>query len=1082
MGRLSHGGSGASERGCQNSLASERGCQSRSEPDSLASERGDSAARSVGAAIFVVALLIRLMPLGLYVTPDEPIWVLRSHQLLVAVETGNWAAVPQTGHPGMTTMALGALGIWLTARLDPVGAAAHRDWISRIASLAPENGAAFPHLVAFLPAGRVMVALVTAGGLALAYTIGRRRLGDRAARLMALFLAVDPFFAGHSGLLHTDGLQATFVLLAVLFACPEGNVFPRRDRHTCASGPREPAHGAAGIVAAAFFLALAGLAKMLGLLAAPGLALAVLIWWKDSIWRRGARVAALAMLTVGFLVVLYPPTWVQPRSALQSLISAVSYHEGIGLRPVFFAGETSTDPGPWFYPVVLVFRLTPPVLLGLLGFSWFRRGTTGGRSSRLLLTLLPAVSYLVGISVAGKKFDRYVLSVIPLLTLVAAVAWLRRARAWRFGALASLALPWALVSVLPLQYANPLLGGPWGAQAVVPLGWGEASGLAARWLNRQHSLAEGASVMTGNVPGIAGLFAGETWPWVVANVGCTDFVIGQGTGLPATYLLLADLWAAGRDQVRIYGHAPTVSIAESLVAPGLLPGIPADAAAPIADSDTLATWLVQRLADGGAFTWVHAPQCYPLTEAQLRHIIDAMAARGALVCESWNPVLGLATERCTALSALPETAAFTARFGGGLDLVEAAWESVVQAPRPLTVRLRWQAQVSLPEVEVYLALRGAEGADGIVWSEGGRRLLSDWGWAAPDWPVGKIADAEAYIPLPLHLPPGTYSLVLRVSGPQGAMGLATPDGVFGGTELILGKVQVTPASSAAGEIMLSTHIDGSWPGLKVLGADLSVDGVLAGRRLPFSLGLERVAGTPPTTLLWDLECGGVSRADGELPLEAAALDRWPLGYRYVLRFAPRVGPHTPAGECTLSVGPRRSEAGGDSALPLAVGEHVVLGAVAVDQRPRRYGAPEALDVVLHVSADQWADLLGIDVSAAELKPGDRLSVTLYWRARGDAARDYTVFVHAVGPDDQVWAQSDAWPAQGAAPTMTWTPGEIIADEHSLVLRDGAPSGVYTLYVGLYDAGNGSRVVLSVEGERVQDDRVAVTVFEVGHEP
>jgi hypothetical protein len=66
--------------------------------------------------------------------------------------------------------------------------------------------------------------------------------------------------------------------------------------------------------------------------------------------------------------------------------------------------------------------------------------------------------------------------------------------------------------------------------------------------------------------------------------------------------------------------------------------------------------------------------------------------------------------------------------------------------------------------------------------------------------------------------------------------------------------------------------------------------------------------------------------------------------------------------------------------------------------------------------------------------------------------------------------------------MTWTPGEIIADEHRLVLRDGAPSGIYTLYVGLYDAGAGSHVALFVNGERVPDDRVAVTTFEVVRQP
>ncbi len=176
--------------------------------------------RRLSAAIFVVALFVRLMPLGLYVTPDEPIWVLRSLRLLEALRAGDLTAIPQTGHPGMTTMALGALGAWVTERISPAKAAVHLDWISHIADLAPENSAAFPHLVYFLAAGRISVAIVASAGLALAYVIGRSRLGEKTARLLALFLALDPFFSGYAGLLHTDALQATFVLLAVLLAIP----------------------------------------------------------------------------------------------------------------------------------------------------------------------------------------------------------------------------------------------------------------------------------------------------------------------------------------------------------------------------------------------------------------------------------------------------------------------------------------------------------------------------------------------------------------------------------------------------------------------------------------------------------------------------------------------------------------------------------------------------------------------------------------------------------------------------------------------------------------------------------------------
>jgi hypothetical protein len=77
---------------------------------------------------------------------------------------------------------------------------------------------------------------------------------------------LDPLLIGHAGLLHTDALQATFVLLAVLFAIPPSS-------RTDLLRGRWPS-----IVFSGLFLALAGLTKLLGLLIAPGLALALLIW------------------------------------------------------------------------------------------------------------------------------------------------------------------------------------------------------------------------------------------------------------------------------------------------------------------------------------------------------------------------------------------------------------------------------------------------------------------------------------------------------------------------------------------------------------------------------------------------------------------------------------------------------------------------------------------------------------------------------------------------------------------------------------------------------------------------------------
>ncbi len=1023
---------------------------------------------ALGAAIFAVAVIVRLIPLGLYVTPDEPIWVLRSHQLLTAIETGDLSAVPQTGHPGMTTMALGALGIWLTERISPAEAAVQRDWIGRIASLAPENGAAFPHLVAFLPAGRTLVALVTSAGLALAFCVAKRRIGGQVARLAALCLALDPFVAGHSGLLHTDGLQATFVLLAVVFALPVR-------RRTTGNATRA---WLPSIVATAAFLALAGLTKTLGLLAAPGLALAIFLWWKGPIRVRVARVVVLGLLTTTFLVLLYPPMWFAPREAFDLLIGAVTYHEGIGLRPVFFAGETGTDPGVWFYPTVLFFRLTPPVLIGLLSWIWQRRDKCAIRFRYLAWILLPALSTLVGISAAGKKFDRYVLTLIPLLTIVAVTAWSHRSRAARLVGLVSLALPWASVALLPLQYADPILGGPWVAQHVVPLGWGEASGLAARWLS-QH--AGGASVMTSNVPGTAGLFTGSTIPWEESLLGCTDFLISGEGSPPGSYALLAELRAAGRAQSRVYGRVQTTTSLGPLVAPGPLPGLPADAVAPATDPVTLRAWLAQRTT-GDSFYWIHAPQCHPLTEAQLRHARDEAVEAGSLICEADGPILGWEAERCRVLADLPQGLPYLARFGGGLDLLAATWDGPTRPPDPVTLRLRWRAQVPQEEVEVYLALRSDGDGDEVTWAEGGRRLLNNWGWAAPDWPVGMTIDAEAYIVLPQHLPPGVYRLVLRVSGPQGILGIGRADGTFAGTELDLGTVDVGSARDHGAELSLDLPADSSWPGLRVVATELGTMRVLAGQQLPFSLGVERLEGEPPEGLHWDLVCNGVSRDGGTLSLPVGRPALWTVGVRYVLRFAPRLSPAiaTAALEetCWLSVTP----SGGDPMAPSTLGETVVLGGLTIVQRPRSYTLSHQPGISARLTAARIGSLLGADISPVSLGPGDALSVTLYWRASGDAPRDYTVFVHAIGPDGRVWGQSDSGPAQGRAPTMTWLAGEIIADEHILRLGPGAPSGTYELYIGLYDARDGSRSALYVGDERVPEDRALLTTVDAQASP
>lgn len=125
-------------------------------------------------------------------------------------------------------------------------------------------------------------------------------------------------------------------------------------------------------------------------------------------------------------------------------------------------------------------------------------------------------------------------------------------------------------------------------------------------------------------------------------------------------------------------------------------------------------------------------------------------------------------------------------------------------------------------------------------------------------------------------------------------------------------------------------------------------------------------------------------------------------------------------------------------------------------------------------------LLGYDlVPAAE----GQWRLTLYWQATKPVTEDFTVFVHLVGPGETIWGQHDAPPGGGFFPTSFWLPGDHVADEHDIALRDDAPPGTYELVIGLYRPDTGER--LSVEpasSGSVADRLMLTTVSAAGATP
>ena len=117
---------------------------------------------------------------------------------------------------------------------------------------------------------------------------------------------------------------------------------------------------------------------------------------------------------------------------------------------------------------------------------------------------------------------------------------------------------------------------------------------------------------------------------------------------------------------------------------------------------------------------------------------------------------------------------------------------------------------------------------------------------------------------------------------------------------------------------------------------------------------------------------------------------------------------------------------------------------------------------------------------AAVRPGETVTVTLYYEADGPAAAEFTQFVHLYSGELGMAAQRDAQPGDGGNPTSVWKPGEKIVEEVMLTIAPDAQPGVYELLVGFYDAQAGAvRVpVADRDGTAYVNDQIPVAVIEI----
>ena len=114
----------------------------------------------------------------------------------------------------------------------------------------------------------------------------------------------------------------------------------------------------------------------------------------------------------------------------------------------------------------------------------------------------------------------------------------------------------------------------------------------------------------------------------------------------------------------------------------------------------------------------------------------------------------------------------------------------------------------------------------------------------------------------------------------------------------------------------------------------------------------------------------------------------------------------------------------------------------------------------------------------EARPGEMLTVALYWQGQQPIDDGYFVFVHLVkGP--RMVALGDGLPSNGGSPTATWVPGQTVIDLHTMVLPADTAPGRYQLNVGLYATQGGERLpAYDGQGHRWYTDQVPLGTIEV----
>lgn len=158
-----------------------------------------------------------------------------------------------------------------------------------------------------------------------------------------------------------------------------------------------------------------------------------------------------------------------------------------------------------------------------------------------------------------------------------------------------------------------------------------------------------------------------------------------------------------------------------------------------------------------------------------------------------------------------------------------------------------------------------------------------------------------------------------------------------------------------------------------------------------------------------------------------------------------------------------------------LGDVLELGSVSLSTAP---GSPSTIPHPLAQNFGNEILLSGYDYDRREIKPGEVLTVDLYWQALQDSLPDYMVQVRLKDETGQIFETSEHRPLQGQSPTGSWQAGDAVVDRQELRIPASLSPGAYHVQIALIDVESRQRQNIVAEDGHWIDETLKLAGLKV----